>query len=288
MPDSQKKRSCFVIAPIGKPASDTRNRSDQVLKYVFEEALGEQYDLTRSDKIAEPGIITSQIIRELQDSELVLADLTENNANVFYELAVRHAIKKPVIHVIDSHWEIPFDVAPLRTIKFDYTDLASVDDAKKQLRGQAAEIQAGKWGETPIDIANITRPSDQDPENLVLLKQVVEEIASLRATINQVESRMGNQLSDALMRSRELYTWSRSGARSSGKSTPISFYGTVPSSNRATHAVDGDGDPDLSDFIDEGIRQAQEQAKRLEIIARQSKPNAGNQVPAPPSDASKK
>lgn len=185
MPNGRKP-TCFVIAPIGVPASDTRKRSDQVLKYVFEEALGEQYDVTRADKISEPGIITSQIIRALQDSELVIADLTEHNPNVFYELAVRHAIKKPVIHVIDSHWKIPFDVAPLRTIVFDYTDLASVADAKKQLKNQATEIQAGKSGETPIEIANITRPSERDPENLVLLKEAVQGIVGIRAHLVQI------------------------------------------------------------------------------------------------------
>ena len=128
-----QKPSCFVVSPIGDPGSETRKRADKALTHVFEAALSDEYQITRADKISEPGMITSQILRALQDSDLVIADLSEHNANVFYELAVRHAVEKPVIHVIDSRWKIPFDVAGFRTIVFDFTDLDSVADAIKQL-----------------------------------------------------------------------------------------------------------------------------------------------------------
>jgi len=50
----------------------------------------------RADKISEPGIITTQIIGHIVDAELVIADLTDKNPNVFYELAIRHAIRNPI------------------------------------------------------------------------------------------------------------------------------------------------------------------------------------------------
>jgi hypothetical protein len=55
------------------------------------EACG--YDTIRADQIAKPGIITSQVIQHLLDDPLVVADLTGWNPNVFYELAIRHAIR---------------------------------------------------------------------------------------------------------------------------------------------------------------------------------------------------
>jgi hypothetical protein len=192
---SAQKPTCFVIAPIGEKGSDTRKRSDKVLAHVFEAALGEKYAITRADKISEPGIITSQILRALQDSDLVLADLTEHNPNVFYELAVRHAVEKPVIHVTDPRWKIPFDVAGLRTITFDFTDLDSVAEAIKQIGDQAHEIQSGRWGETPIKLANITRRSKQDSDNIVLLKEAVEGIAALRASVDQLTGQISEQSS---------------------------------------------------------------------------------------------
>src|SRR5687767_14258073 len=90
---------CFVISPIESKGSDVRRRSDQVLKYIIEPAaVG--YDVIRADKISEGGIITSQVVQYLRDSALVIADLTGHNANVFYELAIRHVLRKPYIHMI--------------------------------------------------------------------------------------------------------------------------------------------------------------------------------------------
>jgi len=107
---------------------------------------------------------------------------------------VRHAVEKPVIHVIDSRWKIPFDVAGFRTIVFDFTDLDSVADAIKQLKQQASEIRSGKQGETPIKVANITRPSKQDPENTVLLKQAVEAIAAVRSEVSRLGDVIGSEI----------------------------------------------------------------------------------------------
>lgn len=95
------KKICFVISPIGEEGSETRERSDKVLKYIIcdsVEQLG--YEVVRADKISEPGIITTQIIEHIIDSDLVIADLTDKNPNVFYELALRHAIRKPLIQMI--------------------------------------------------------------------------------------------------------------------------------------------------------------------------------------------
>ena len=84
-----EEKQCFVIAPIGEAESDTRKRSDQ---------------------ISEPGIITSQVIQHIVDDPLVIADLTGRNPNVFYELAIRHAIKKPLVQIIKKGEAFPFDL----------------------------------------------------------------------------------------------------------------------------------------------------------------------------------
>lgn len=95
------ERLAFVICPIGEPDSDSRRRADQILKHVIEPAVLEcGYKALRADKISEPGIITSQIITHILNDALIVADLTGHNPNVFYELAVRHAIKKPVVQII--------------------------------------------------------------------------------------------------------------------------------------------------------------------------------------------
>ena len=55
-----KKKICFVIAPIGEEESETRKRSDQILKHVIEPSISEcGYKAIRADKIEKPGVITS-------------------------------------------------------------------------------------------------------------------------------------------------------------------------------------------------------------------------------------
>ena len=100
---SSNKR-CFVIAPIGEASTPTRERSDKILKHIIKpvvQAAG--YIVKRADEIDHPGMITSQIIAHIINDDLVIADLTDQNPNVFYELAIRHAIHKPFIHLSQNN-----------------------------------------------------------------------------------------------------------------------------------------------------------------------------------------
>jgi hypothetical protein len=193
---SAQKPTCFVISPIGEKDSETRKHCDQALKYIFKKALSGDYKVIRADKISQPGMITSQILQAVQDSPLVLADLSEHNPNVFYELAVRHALEKPIIHVIDVRWSIPFDVGHFRTIKFDLRDPDSIHNAVKELKDQAEQVRAGNWGETPVKLANIMRRTMGDTPEMLLLKQAVEGIADVSARLESILPVSGFSLQD--------------------------------------------------------------------------------------------
>ena len=160
MADTNEK-ICFVIAPIGEPESDIRKRSDQVLEHIIRpvvESCG--YKAVRADEIAEPGIITNQIIRHVVDDPLVIADLTEQNPNVFYELAIRHAIRKPLVQIINKVKDIPFDVGSMRTIQVDHQNLDSVKEAKTEIQKQIQYLEANPSSlENPISIALAGRSS---------------------------------------------------------------------------------------------------------------------------------
>lgn len=131
---SEKKKKCFVIAPIGEEKSETRKRSDQVLRHIISPAAEKcGYDTVRADEIDRPGIITSQVIQRVVDDDLVVADLTDSNPNVFYELAIRHALGKPLVQIIKKGENIPFDVAGTRTISVDHKDLDNAEAAKEDI-----------------------------------------------------------------------------------------------------------------------------------------------------------
>lgn len=84
----------------------------------------------------------------------MVADLTGHNPNVFYELAIRHAIRKPVVQIIQKGETIPFDVAQNRTIEVDYRDLDSVADCRKKLVEQIHMVEDDPTAvDSPISLA---------------------------------------------------------------------------------------------------------------------------------------
>jgi hypothetical protein len=118
---------CFYVTPIGEDGSEHRKHSDLFLSSIVEPAL-EQFQLkvVRADAIDKPGTITRQIIEYLIKSRLVIVDLSFHNPNVFYELAIRHAARLPVVQIIRAADRIPFDLSQSRTIKIDTTDIYSL------------------------------------------------------------------------------------------------------------------------------------------------------------------
>lgn len=182
-------KTCFVIAPIGETRSETRKRSDLVLKHIIAPAVEQcGYEALRADQIAEPGIITSQVIQHIIDDPLVVADLTERNPNVFYELAIRHAIRKPLIQIIKSDEQIPFDVAGTRTISVDHRDLDSVELAKAEIIKQIDTLEKKPQEiETPISIAielKFLRQSENPEERS--LAEILSSITEIKAELSNL------------------------------------------------------------------------------------------------------
>ena len=120
------KRTCFVVCPIGQEGSEIRNRADIIFNHIVEPAC-DKFSLTplRSDKIAMTGVITHKIIKHLKDSDIVIADLTGHNPNVFYELGIRHALGRPVIIIKSNSDKRPFDIQSINIL--DYSSLDHVE-----------------------------------------------------------------------------------------------------------------------------------------------------------------
>ena len=116
----EKKKRCFIITPIGEPESEIRKKADGVIGAVVKPIVEQfGYDLVCPHEMAKNGSITQQVIEELLNDELVIANLTGLNANVMYELAIRHATKKPVITISEKSTKLPFDIATERTLFYE-------------------------------------------------------------------------------------------------------------------------------------------------------------------------
>ncbi|MDO8632167.1 MAG: hypothetical protein Q7R41_16915, partial [Phycisphaerales bacterium] len=190
---SQQHKPCFVISPIGEPDSETRKRSDQVLKYIIRPAVEScGYTAERADEMDKPGMITSQVIQRVVSDPLVVADLTERNPNVFYELAIRHAIRKPFVQLIKKGERIPFDVAGARTIQVDHSDLDSVERAKIEIIKQIKSLEADSSDlETPISMSldlQVLRHSDKPEERS--LADLLAAVSDMRSIVAKVEGKL--------------------------------------------------------------------------------------------------
>jgi hypothetical protein len=173
--------TCLVISPVGDPGTEARKRADQVFKHIIEpvvSALG--YAAKRADEMGLPGIITGQLLAAVADSDLLVADLTDHDANVFYELAIRHASQRPVVQLIDSAQRPPFDLADVRTIHVDIHDLDSAEDARRQLEDQIERANTSSPVDTPIASAKAMKTlwESQEPAAPVLA-EALNEIRAL-------------------------------------------------------------------------------------------------------------
>jgi len=84
------------------------------------EAFG--YSVIRADDFYTSGLIIDDITRSIRESALVIADVTPNNPNVFYEVGYSHGIGKPTILLSDRKRErLPFDISGFRTLFYDNT-----------------------------------------------------------------------------------------------------------------------------------------------------------------------
>lgn len=106
-----QKDSCFMLMPF-----------DSEFDYIYGEIKrhlnSKNHPCNRADEIFGSVPIMSNILKEILSSHFVIADLTGQNANVFYELGIAHSFKDPhnIILISQSADDIPFDIRHLNTI----------------------------------------------------------------------------------------------------------------------------------------------------------------------------
>ena len=111
--EEDNRDTCFVIMPFG-------GYFDDYYKDIYFHAI-ESAGLKpkRVDDLNRPSSIIQDIWTYTKKAKLILADLTEKNPNVFYELGLAHAIAKPAILITQDKNDIPFDLQGHRVIEYD-------------------------------------------------------------------------------------------------------------------------------------------------------------------------
>jgi hypothetical protein len=133
---------CFVIGPIGDASGDVRVHADWLLDGIIKRVMSDfpEFIVKRADQDPRPGLIDAQMINDLLNADLVIADLTFQNPNAFYEIGIRHMAQKPIIHMQLDTEQIPFDVSLYRAIKYSRVRYSDVLDARNQLKAAVAAV----------------------------------------------------------------------------------------------------------------------------------------------------
>ena len=88
----------------------------------------------RADEHNTSNPIMQDIVNSIREASVIIADITPNNPNVFYEVGYSHAVGKPTILLCDKKREkLPFDVSSFRTLFYDNT-IAGKTAVEKRLR----------------------------------------------------------------------------------------------------------------------------------------------------------
>jgi hypothetical protein len=108
--------TCFILMPFGE-------WPDRYFKDIYVPATKEAgFEPVRADVVFSTGSVIKQIWEHIGKAKVLLAELTDKNPNVFYELGLAHARGKPVVLISANIEDVPFDLRHLRTIIYDFRE----------------------------------------------------------------------------------------------------------------------------------------------------------------------
>lgn len=178
---SENMKKCFVVSPIGGEGTEIRSNADKLFKHIIKpvcENCG--FDAERVDQLCDADSITQTIVNKLESADLVIADMTGHNPNVFYEMGYRARTKKPMIHLKRKGDSLPFDVNTIRTLEYDLTDLDSVEEVKERLK---KTIESFTFSET-TEIPNEDAPQDNASSAIIpILYQLLDLVTEIKADV---------------------------------------------------------------------------------------------------------
>ncbi len=186
---SERQKLCFAMIPT---IPELRDYAEQVFEFVITEAAEHfEYKPIRADQIADSGI-APQVIQHLTQDGLVIADLTGQNAQVYYGLAIRHATRKPVIHLLrDDEPPLP-EFAGIPTLRINISSARDAKRCKQELIGQIETLErASEPQDTPVSRAAKRQIMEQS-ETLLDQRaaEMLKQLAAIRGTVGGMDERL--------------------------------------------------------------------------------------------------
>jgi len=135
--DAIVRPRAFVIMPFGEGFNEIYDL------FISGALIEAGYDVLRADDIRSQQNILKDIVAGIANSNLIVADLTGANPNVYYEVGLAHAFRKQVILMTQEIDDLPFDLRSYRVISYS-THFSDINRAKTQLVSLATDARTGK------------------------------------------------------------------------------------------------------------------------------------------------
>ncbi|WP_339880643.1 hypothetical protein [uncultured Algoriphagus sp.] len=168
---------CFVMMPFGDPFDEYYT---EIYKSVIEEC---GFKPKRADSLFRPTPIIRDIWEYINYSKILIADITDLNPNVMYELGLAHAITKPVIIISDSIENVPFDLRYLRILIYDSKKPNWAKDLKAKIKNSISEI--------------IESPTDSILSAFLDIKPQIKKTDEISAELIEIKQLIRSQLSES-------------------------------------------------------------------------------------------
>jgi len=148
--------TCFMMMPFG-------TWFDTYYHEIYVPAIREAgFEPVRGDELFSTGSFVEQIWEQVMKSTVLLADLSDKNANVFYELGLAHAAGKPVVLTAPKIDDVPFDLRHLRVIVYDIREPNWADKLAKSVTDFLKNAKADPAKSIPQPFRDLQNGDSED------------------------------------------------------------------------------------------------------------------------------
>ena len=185
----KKEINCFVIMPFSQSSKNHTeeywtNHFNGFLKPIIEELSG--INVFRIEALRED--ILDAIVNNLVISDIVIAEITDHNPNVFWELGVRQSFRHNTIIIAEIGTDLPFDLSVKATVFYDLADkeksmkLEKLDNSRKKIMKEINSLE-DKRDKLGLELK-------QKKEEIIILEQKAKGFAGKETSIDRKEKEL--------------------------------------------------------------------------------------------------
>jgi hypothetical protein len=188
---------CFMIMPYGRKATQAaagHGPAEVDFNALWDRGYvpaikGLGYEPVRADQDT-GGLIISQMLERLYFADLVLADMTIPNGNVYYEVGIRHAAQKTGCVLLAAEWSKQlFDVVQVRTVRYPLPEgnvtQPTADAFRNAIKGPIGFLSEGI---SPMHQTIQGYPTNVDPQKATTTRDQLAELAAFQTKVRAVRA----------------------------------------------------------------------------------------------------